>query len=163
MEKRGKEIFQVKRANTERLRKSAVVSMQKLLNKEVMEKRGILKKIIFQWTMIVCNLYHCENKTQNKKIKTISVFISGWSKQRHLCSLFMRPVLLWTIVHPHRPGTHSQPLIYYYENYLQCHSGLNLIDWKSSLPKSGSRHFLTFPSNLIPVTGQLYYSNSWDP
>ncbi len=29
MEKRGKEIFQVKRANTERLRKSAVVSIKK--------------------------------------------------------------------------------------------------------------------------------------
>ena len=49
MEKRGKEIFQVKRANTERLRKSAVVSMHKLLNKDVeMEKRGILRKNIFQ-------------------------------------------------------------------------------------------------------------------
>ena len=45
MEKRGKEIFQVKRANTERLRKSALVSMQKMLNKEVVEKRCILRKI----------------------------------------------------------------------------------------------------------------------
>ena len=45
MEKRGKEIFQVKRAKTERLRKSAVVSMQKLLNKEALEKRGIQKAI----------------------------------------------------------------------------------------------------------------------
>ena len=34
MEKRDKEIFLVKRANTERLRNSEVVSMQKLLNKE---------------------------------------------------------------------------------------------------------------------------------
>ena len=44
MEKRSKEIYCVKRANTERMRKSAVISMQKLLNKDVMEKREILRK-----------------------------------------------------------------------------------------------------------------------
>ena len=67
MEKRGKELFQVKRAKTERLRKSAVVSMQKLLNKEALEKKAFWEQlvIICQWTMIVCNLYHCENKTRN--------------------------------------------------------------------------------------------------
>ena len=45
MNKRGREVFYVKRAKTERLRKSAVVSMQKLLNKDVSEKRDTFKKI----------------------------------------------------------------------------------------------------------------------
>ena len=39
MEKRSKEVFYVKRAKTERLRKSAVVNMQKLLNKDESEKK----------------------------------------------------------------------------------------------------------------------------
>ena len=45
MEKRIKEIYCVRRARTERMRKSAVIGMQKLLNKDVMEKREILRKI----------------------------------------------------------------------------------------------------------------------
>ena len=45
MEKRSKEIYCVRRAKTERMRKSAVIGMQKLLNKDVMEKREILRKI----------------------------------------------------------------------------------------------------------------------
>ena len=45
MEKRGREKFYVKKAKTERLRKSAVVNMQNLLNKDVKEKRDTLKKI----------------------------------------------------------------------------------------------------------------------
>ncbi len=45
MEKRKKEVFMVKRAKTERLRKSALVNMQKSLNKELSEKRDILKRI----------------------------------------------------------------------------------------------------------------------
>ena len=44
MEKRGREIFYVKKAKTERLRKSAVVDMQKLQNRDVKEKRDTLKK-----------------------------------------------------------------------------------------------------------------------
>ena len=45
MEKRGKEVFLVKRAHTERLRKSAIVNMQKLLNKDVSERREVLKRV----------------------------------------------------------------------------------------------------------------------
>ena len=45
MEKRGRETFYVKKAKTERLRKSAVVNMQNLLNKDVKEKKETLKKI----------------------------------------------------------------------------------------------------------------------
>ena len=45
MVKRGNETYQVKKAKTERLRKSAVVDMQKLLNKDALEKRNILRKI----------------------------------------------------------------------------------------------------------------------
>ena len=45
MEKRGREVFYVKKAKTERLRKSAVVSIQNLLNKDVTEKRNNLRKI----------------------------------------------------------------------------------------------------------------------
>ena len=45
MEKRGQEVFLVKRAQTERLRKSAIVNMQKLLNRDVSEKRKVLKRI----------------------------------------------------------------------------------------------------------------------
>ena len=45
MEKRKKEVFLVKLAKTERLKKSAVVNMQKQLNKELSEKRDILEKI----------------------------------------------------------------------------------------------------------------------
>ena len=43
MEKRGREVFYVKRAKTERLRKSAVINMQKLLNKDAKKKREILR------------------------------------------------------------------------------------------------------------------------
>ena len=46
MEKRKEEVFLVKRARTERLRKSAPVNMQKSLNKDLSEKRDSLKKII---------------------------------------------------------------------------------------------------------------------
>ena len=45
MKKRDREVFYVKRAKTERLRKSAVINMQKLLNKDALEKREILRKI----------------------------------------------------------------------------------------------------------------------
>ena len=45
MEKRSKEIFYVKKARTERLRKSAIVNMQKLLNKEESKKKDLLRKI----------------------------------------------------------------------------------------------------------------------
>ena len=45
MKKRGRETFYVKKAKTERLRKSAVVNMQNLLNKDVKERRDTLKKI----------------------------------------------------------------------------------------------------------------------
>ena len=38
-------MFYVKKAKTERLRKSAIVNMQKLLNKEESKKKDILKKI----------------------------------------------------------------------------------------------------------------------
>ena len=43
MEKRKREVIYVKKAKTEKLKKSAVVNMQKLLNKE--EKRETLGKI----------------------------------------------------------------------------------------------------------------------
>ena len=39
MKKRDREVFYVKRAKTERLRKSAVINMQKLLNKDALETR----------------------------------------------------------------------------------------------------------------------------
>ena len=45
VEKRSKEIFYVKKAKTERLRKSAIVNMQKLLNKEESKKKDLLRKI----------------------------------------------------------------------------------------------------------------------
>ena len=45
MEKRVREVFHVKKAKTERLRKSAIVNMQNLLNKDESEKKDILKKI----------------------------------------------------------------------------------------------------------------------
>ena len=45
MDKRGREVFHVQRAKTERLRKSAIVSMQKLLNKDVSGKRNVQKRI----------------------------------------------------------------------------------------------------------------------
>ena len=37
--------FVVKKAKTERLQRSAIVNMQKLLNKEALEKRDILKQL----------------------------------------------------------------------------------------------------------------------
>ena len=45
MEKRKKEVFLVKRTKTERLRKTALVNMQKMLNKDLSEKRENLKNI----------------------------------------------------------------------------------------------------------------------
>ena len=45
MKKRDREVFYAKRAKTERLRKSAIINMQKLLNKDALEKREILRKI----------------------------------------------------------------------------------------------------------------------
>ena len=57
MEKRGRETFYVKKAKTERLRKSALVNMQNLLNKDVKEKRETLKK-----SVIICYMpvnYDC--------------------------------------------------------------------------------------------------------
>ena len=45
MEKRSREMFYVKKAKTERLRKSAIVNMQKLLNKDESKKKDILRKI----------------------------------------------------------------------------------------------------------------------
>ena len=45
MKKRDREVFYVKRAKTERLRKSAVINMQNLLNKDALEKREILRII----------------------------------------------------------------------------------------------------------------------
>ena len=45
MEKRRKEVFLVKMARTERLKRSAIVNMQKQLNKELSEKRDILRDI----------------------------------------------------------------------------------------------------------------------
>ena len=74
MEKRGREVFYVKRAKTERLRKSAVVNMQKLLNKDASEKRKTLKiKLVIMcqpvnYDCMQSNPYHCENKTHNNNI-----------------------------------------------------------------------------------------------
>ena len=45
MEKRDCEKYVVKKAMTERYRKSAIVSMQRLLNQSEREKRVIMKKI----------------------------------------------------------------------------------------------------------------------
>ena len=45
MEKRDCEKYIVKKAMTERYRKSAIVSMQRLLNKSEREKREIMRKI----------------------------------------------------------------------------------------------------------------------
>ena len=45
MEKRRKEVFLVKMARTDRLKRSAIVNMQKQLNKELSEKRDILRDI----------------------------------------------------------------------------------------------------------------------
>ena len=44
MKKRDREVFFVKRAKTERLRKSAVINMQRLLKKDVLEKGEIQRK-----------------------------------------------------------------------------------------------------------------------
>ena len=43
--KRGKELFLVKRAKTERLKKSSIISMQKLLNSEASKQKEIMTKI----------------------------------------------------------------------------------------------------------------------
>ena len=45
MEKRDGERYVVKKAMTERYRKSAIISMQRLLNQSEREKREIMKKI----------------------------------------------------------------------------------------------------------------------
>ena len=45
MDKRGKEIYCVKRAKTERFKKSAIISMQKLLNNEASNNREMMTKI----------------------------------------------------------------------------------------------------------------------
>ena len=45
MSKRGKELFLVKRAKTERLKKSSIISMQKLLNNEAIKQRKIMTDI----------------------------------------------------------------------------------------------------------------------
>ena len=45
MEKRNCEKFIVKKAMTERYKKSAIVSMQRLLNQSEKEKRDIMRKI----------------------------------------------------------------------------------------------------------------------
>ena len=42
---RGKELFLVKRAKTERLKKSSIISMQKLLNSEASKQKEIMTKI----------------------------------------------------------------------------------------------------------------------
>ena len=45
MEKRDGEKYVVKKAMTERYRKSAIISMQRLLNQSEREKREIMKKV----------------------------------------------------------------------------------------------------------------------
>ena len=45
MEKRDSEKYVVKKAMTERYRRSSIISMQKLLNQSEREKREIMKKI----------------------------------------------------------------------------------------------------------------------
>ena len=45
MDKRGKELYCVKRAKTERLKRSAIISMQKLLNNEASKNKEIMTKI----------------------------------------------------------------------------------------------------------------------
>ena len=45
MDKRVKEVYRIRRANTERFRKSAIINMQKMLNNEASKKREIMKKI----------------------------------------------------------------------------------------------------------------------
>ena len=72
MVKRSCEKYIVKKAKTERYRKSAIPSMQRLLNQAEKEKSEIFKRI--DDTVPVnydCMLYsyHCENKT--------SIIISG--------------------------------------------------------------------------------------
>ena len=46
MNKRGEDVFSVKRAKTERYKKSAIISMQKVLNTEASEQQDIMKNII---------------------------------------------------------------------------------------------------------------------
>ena len=45
MDKRVKEIYSIRSAKTERFRKSALISMQKMLNNEAAEKRKQMRKI----------------------------------------------------------------------------------------------------------------------
>ncbi len=50
MNKRGKELFYVKMAKTERFKKSAIISMQKLLNNEACKQREIMTNKI----LVIC-------------------------------------------------------------------------------------------------------------
>ena len=45
MNKRGEDLFFVKRAKTERYKKSAIVSMQRLLNMEASKQKEMMKNI----------------------------------------------------------------------------------------------------------------------
>ena len=45
MNKRGEDVFSVKRAKTERYKKSAIISMQKVLNNEASKQKEIMKNI----------------------------------------------------------------------------------------------------------------------
>ena len=45
MDKRGKDMYSVKRAKTERFKRSAIISMQRLLNNEASKNKEILTKI----------------------------------------------------------------------------------------------------------------------
>ena len=65
MEKRRPECFQVRRGLTERLRKSAIPHMQRLLNCQMEKKRNICRKIDTYKPVnygSFCNLYHWEIK-----------------------------------------------------------------------------------------------------
>ena len=64
MNKRSTDIYQEERANTERLKKSAIPAMQRLLNREELRKRVIHKKIdnFVPVNFGSCGLYHCDDK-----------------------------------------------------------------------------------------------------
>ena len=61
---RNKEKYVVNIARTERYKKSAILFMQRLLNKDVCEKKKIIKKIneIVPVNNGLFYPYHCENK-----------------------------------------------------------------------------------------------------
>ena len=46
MNKRREDVFSVKRAKTERYKKSAIISMQKVLNNEASKQKEIMKNVI---------------------------------------------------------------------------------------------------------------------